>query len=108
MPARGALTYAEIMAMVLTVVKVGEEFDVVDIRQLTDCEDDANAVNRAILQMAGYNDPVFAHVSRGRYRLLKYYTPTERCRYNVPIPGGSTTCPECHLALPASGECGYC
>ena len=107
MPSKDAISYAQIMAIIGSVCRLGEEFDVVDIRQLTDCEDDANAVNRAILQMAGYQDPVFEHVSRGRYRWLRYHSPIEKGSYNTAIPTKGV-CPDCHMTLPAAGSCGYC
>lgn len=101
------LDYAGIMAMVASLVNIGEVFDTVDLRQLADSEENAMAINRAILQMSGYQDPVFERISRGRYRWLRYHSPSQRGSYTPAIKTAGT-CPSCHLTLPASGECGYC
>jgi len=105
--ARNVVSYADVMAYVNELISIGEEFDVVDVRRLAHDEAEASLINKAILQMSQYDDPVFLRVSRGRYKLLRCHSPAEKGQYHK-TTNQAGTCPACHLALPTSGECGYC
>lgn len=104
MTLRGAITNKVVMNAIRQLVNVGEEFFVDDIAKLLGTND----VHKCVWNMSRYENPVFVHVSRGVYRLLRDHDPQEYKSHDRSRIAPPATCPTCHMQLPRTGICDDC